>query len=71
MKNTTLMSAAILGIFAAGAMASTAQLTGNNLPAEEKEGCKGKDGCKGKEGCKGKDGCKGEKKEEKKEGTIL
>jgi hypothetical protein len=47
MKHTTLMSAAILGIFAAGAMASTTQLTGNNLPAEEKEGCKDKDGCIG------------------------
>ena len=50
MKSTqTLIAAAIAGVFAAGtALSTAAPASSHNLPAEEKEGCKGKDGCKGK-----------------------
>ena len=61
MKSTqTLIAAAIAGVFAAGtALSTAAPASFHNLPAEEKEDCKGKDGCKGK------------KKEEEKKAAIL
>ncbi|OYV01713.1 MAG: hypothetical protein CFE26_22680, partial [Verrucomicrobiales bacterium VVV1] len=68
MKSTTsLIAAAIAGVFAAGAVATHAAPLNVAAAAEEKE----KEGCPAKGKDKDKEGCPAKKKEEKKEGTVL
>ncbi len=67
LNQTSIIAAAVAGIFAAGTVAPMAATLGGTKVAAEKDSCSGKK--KDKDSCSGKDGCSG--KEKKKDGQII